>query len=104
VIAEELELVDDERLALVTVTGVAADADFRRATVWFSALHTPAETPAAEVLAEHRIRLQAAVGRQLRLKRTPELQFRPDPAITEGLKIEEIIRQLPPPAPDDPAD
>lgn len=100
VIAEELEHIDDDRLALVTVTGVAADPDFRHATVWFSALHSGTTIDTVAVLGEHRIRLQAAVGRQVRLKRTPELHFKPDPAIAEGLKIDEILRHLPPPAPD----
>ena len=84
------------------MTGVAAHPDFRRATVWFSALHADATVDPPAVLGEYRVRLQAAVGRQVRLKRTPELQFKADPAITEGLKIDEILRHLPPPAPEQP--
>lgn len=102
VVAEELERIGDERLDLVTITGVRVDPDLRRALVWFSALTDPAavagsttatEAP-ADLLAEHRIRLQAAVGRQLRLKRTPELRFRPDPAIALGTRVEDILSGL----------
>ncbi len=97
VLAEELAVIDDDRLQLVTVTGIRVDPDFRRAIVWFSALSalSPAD-PAlvVEALAQYRARLQAAVARQLRLKRTPELTFQPDPAIAVGTRVEEVIRRL----------
>jgi ribosome-binding factor A len=92
VLGDELERVDDERLELVTVTGVKIEADLRRAEVWFDTLRDPGEVAAA--LTEHRVRLQGAVGRQLRLKRTPELAFSPDPAIALGTRVEEILRGM----------
>jgi ribosome-binding factor A len=90
VVAEELERIDDERLELVTVTGVDVEPDLRRATVWFTSLTENVD----EVLAEHRVRLQAAIGRQVRMKRTPELAFRRDPAILSGRRVEDILRNL----------
>lgn len=92
VIADELERVDDECLELVTVTGVRVEPDLRHAQVWFDTLGNGDEVGAA--LARHRVRLQAAVGRDLRLKRTPELAFIPDPAIAMGTRVEEILREL----------
>ena len=92
VLADELELVDDERLELVTVTGVTCEPDLRHATVWFDTLGSQEEV--AEALIEQRVRLQAAIARQLRLKRTPELTFDPDPAIAVGTRVEEILRGL----------
>lgn len=95
VVAEELERIADERLELVTVTGVRVDPDLRHALVWFSALSaTDGPDAVAAVLGRHRVRLQAAVARQLRLKRTPELTFRPDPAIAVGTRVEDILRGL----------
>jgi ribosome-binding factor A len=96
VIAEELEKIGDDRLELVTVTGITADPDLRNATVWFSSLAvnvSPEVVGAA--LAENRVDLQSAIARQLRFKRTPHLQFVPDPAITNGQKIESILRTMP---------
>ena len=90
VVAEELERIGDERLELVTVTGVDVEPDLRRAVVWFTALTDGVD----EVLVEHRVRLQAAIGRQVRMKRTPELAFRPDPAIVTGRRVEDILRKL----------
>jgi len=108
VVAEELTLIDDDRLELVTITGVAVDPDLRRAKVWFSALSAlaaPADPVVAveDVLAGHRVRLQAAIARQLRLKRTPELAFQSDPAIAVGTRVEDIIRGLEQPGPSDDA-
>jgi ribosome-binding factor A len=95
VVADELELVDDDRLELVTVTGARVDPDLRRALVWFSAMSAPAGDDEVEAaLLRQRVRFQAAVARQLRLKRTPELAFKPDPAIAVGTRVEDIIRGL----------
>ena len=94
IVAEELERIDDERLELVTITHVGVDPDLRRALVEFSALGE--DLPgAAEALAEHRYRLQAAIGRQARLKRTPELHFKPDELIERSSRIEELLRDDP---------
>jgi ribosome-binding factor A len=90
VIAEELRVIDDERLALVSVTSVDTDPDLRHARVWVSSL--PEEV--AEVLHRHRRRLQSAIGRQLRMKWTPELAFEADPAIVSGARVEDILRGL----------
>jgi ribosome-binding factor A len=93
IIAEELERVDDPRLELVTVTHVDIDPDLRRGTVYFSALGD-GEDEAAEALADQRVRLQGAIGRQARLKRTPELGFRVDDVIVAGARVEDILRKL----------
>jgi ribosome-binding factor A len=92
VIGEELKrLADaDERLRLVTVTSVETSTDLRTATVFLAAMDE--ETAAA--LDERRAQLQRTVGRQVRMKRTPRLQFTADPAVREGAKIEEILRRL----------
>ncbi|MGH9095012.1 MAG: ribosome-binding factor A [Acidimicrobiales bacterium] len=100
-LAEELrELADrDERLGLATVTSVDCDPDFRRAVVYLSSL----DESEAAALAELRVRMQAAISRQVRLKRTPLLSFAADPAMQAGQRVEEILRDLGP-LPDDPAD
>ena len=95
VLADELERIHDDRLELVTVTGARVDPDLRHARVWYSALAAPASDEDVEAaLVQHRVRLQAAVGRQLRLKRTPGLAFDRDPAIATGSRVEDILRGL----------
>ena len=100
-IAEELEEIGDDRLELVTITAIDVDADFRQATVFFSSLvandrNANAKEEIADAFDQYRVRLQGAIGRQVRLKRTPLLVFRVDPAIEEGAKIDGIIRTLSP--------
>ena len=43
---------------------------------------------------EHRARLQRAIGRQARMKRTPELSFRPDAVIRQAERVEQILRDI----------
>ena len=102
VLAESLErLADtDERLGLLTVTGVDCDPDLRHALVYLASLDD-AETTA---LAESRVRLQAAISHQVRLKRTPQLRFATDPAVTAGNRIDAILRDLPTPPDGPPAE
>ena len=93
VLAEELErLADaDERLRLVTVTSVDTAPDLRHATVYLSSL----SEDAAEALAERRAQLQRALGRQVRMKRTPQLAFAVDPAVVAGSRVDEVLRTDP---------
>jgi ribosome-binding factor A len=91
VLADEIErLADaDDRLALLTVTGVICEEDFRHAVVLFASL--PEEAAAA--LEEHRRRLQACLGAEIRMKRTPTLRFEADPAVATGNRIEDALRR-----------
>jgi ribosome-binding factor A len=91
IVGDELERIDDDRLLLVTVTHVDVDPDLRRARVDFSCLGE-GEDEAIEALEEHRARLQSAIARQARLKRTPELRFEVDRVIEQGARIEALLR------------
>jgi ribosome-binding factor A len=92
VVAESLERLGsrDERLTMLTVTDVLCEPDLRAATVLFASLTERQR----QALAGARARLQAEVGRQVRLKRTPLLSFDTDPAVASGDRIEEILRGL----------
>jgi ribosome-binding factor A len=101
IVAEEIERLDDERLGLFTVVGVEVDHDLRHAVVWYTALGSgddadddAAEADLAAALDEHRARLQRAIGQQARIKRTPELSFRPDAVIRQAERVEQILRDI----------
>jgi ribosome-binding factor A len=97
IIGDELERIDDDRLVHLTVISVAVEADLHRAVVFYDHLDGPAaDEVALTALRDHRIRLQAAIGRQARMKRTPELSFQPDPSVRSGERIDSILRDLPP--------
>jgi ribosome-binding factor A len=95
IVAEEIERLDDERLGFLTVVGVEVEPDLRRAVVWYTVLDEPgAPAGVAEALERHRGRIQAAIARQARLRRTPELSFRPDEVIRRAERVEEILRDI----------
>jgi ribosome-binding factor A len=116
VLGDELERIDDPRLGLFTVTGVEVSPDLRQANVYYSALipepggrgvsprQGRREPPSADkaeheqetavALREVTPQLQAAIGRQVRMKYTPHLVFREDPAIRTGERVDEILRRL----------
>jgi len=107
ILGDELERLDEDSLVLVTVTGVDCDPDLRHATVYFDGpLGAAGDEVVAEALGEVRTRLQRAIATQARLKRTPELRFRPDPAVRAGEHIDEVLRAVTPVAidPTDEAD
>jgi ribosome-binding factor A len=97
ILADELERIDDDRLELVTVTHVAVDPDLRHATVSYARLDRDV-AEAAEALAAVRPRLQGAIARQARLKRTPELRFEVDDVLLRAERIEGLLREQPPPS------
>lgn len=101
ILGEEMERLDDDRFDLVTFTAVECEADLRRAVVYYDTLQgESADEELQEAFAEIRLRLQAAVGRQARLKNTPELRFEPDEVIRAAARIDEVLRGIDPPAPD----
>ena len=95
ILAEELEKLDDDRLELVTIMSVDTDSDLRRATVYYDTLGGEDDDEVVlEALGEHRWALQGAIGRQARVKHTPELVFEPDAVGRGAARIEEVIRGL----------
>jgi ribosome-binding factor A len=93
IIAEDLVRFDDERLAFVTVTGIDVDPELNRAIVFFDSLAgEEGDDEIIEALGEYRVRLQASIARQIKAKKTPILEFRPDTAIRSSERIDEILR------------
>jgi len=80
----------DDRLRMLTVTAVDTSPDLSHATVYLSSLPDAAR----EALEAQRAELQRAIGREVRLKRTPHLHFAADPSVAAGQRVEEILRHL----------
>jgi ribosome-binding factor A len=98
IIGDELERIDDDRLELVTVTAVDCESDLRRAVVQYDSLRGAEDDEVVlAALGEMRPRLQKAVARQARLKRTPELRFEPDVVIRAAERVDEVLRSIEPP-------
>lgn len=83
----------DPRIGFVTVTSVDTSQDLRQARVYVSVLGSDEER--AETLAglesAHGL-LQRTVARELRMKRTPTLQFVFDESIQRGIRVSKLLQ------------
>ena len=101
VVSEAVGELKDPRIGFVTVTGVETSPDLRHARVFVSVLGSEAKRDKTlEGLAAAHGVLQARVARELRMKRTPLLAFEYDPTVERGVRMTQLIDELPP-APDD---
>ena len=86
---------DPRIIGFVTVTGVELTRDLRHAKVFVSVLGTEAERAATfdglQSVAGH---LRAHVGRALRLRSAPEIEFRNDESVAHAAKIEQLLAQV----------
>jgi ribosome-binding factor A len=94
VLAEEIERLTDPRLGFVTVTGVDAAPDMRHATVFVSTVDISRIDDSLKGLAAAAPRLRAALGKEIRTKYTPELEFKADTGVLAGERIEALLRKL----------
>ena len=83
---------NDPRIGFVTLTSVETSTDLRHARVYVSVLGDESER--ADTLAAlgsaHGL-FQKAIGSELRMKRTPTLQFVFDESIDRGMRITELL-------------
>lgn len=95
ILGDELERIDDERLAFLTLTAVVVDGDLKRAVAYYDhSRGEEAEEEIQEAFAELRPRLQSAIARQARMRRTPELRFELDGVLRNAERIEQVLRTL----------
>ena len=95
IVGEEVAALSDPRIrGLVTVTGVRVSPDLSAATVFYSVLAGEDVGEAREGLQSAAGRVQAAVGAQTRLRRTPRLRFEPDPVVDQVSRVESALREV----------
>jgi ribosome-binding factor A len=98
VVAKDMK---DPRVGFVTVTDVKTSADLRHARVYVSVLGEggrPSEPEQREATLEglrsaHGF-LQARVAGELRLKRTPALEFHYDDTTDRALRVDALIEEM----------
>jgi ribosome-binding factor A len=95
ILAEEIQRLKDPRIGFVTVTGVKVSRDLRVAWVYFTSLgDDKARAGSRAALRSAAAHLRHELGRQIRLKSTPELRFEEDDVVASGERIDRIIEQL----------
>ena len=94
VIADELAKLDDDRLTMVTITAVDVDSEMNHGTVYFDSLQgVEADEKIVDALNEYRKRLQHEIALQVRSRRTPVLQFKPDETMRAAARIDAVLRE-----------
>ena len=92
-LAEDVK--DPRIVGLVTVTGVDITRDLRHAKVFVSVMGSDDEQAKTyeglDSVAGH---LRSRIGRALRLRLAPEIQFKPDESIARAAHIESLLSQI----------
>jgi len=88
-IATELK---DPRIGFVTITSVETSPDLRHSRVYVSVLGSEEERGATlEGLRSAHGVLQAKIASEVRMKRTPTLEFRYDDSVDQGMRVTELL-------------
>jgi len=94
VIADELAKLDDDRLTMVTITAVDVDSEMNRGIVYFDSLQgVEGDEKIIDALGEYRKRLQHEIALQVKSRRTPVLQFKPDETMRAAARIDAVLRE-----------
>lgn len=87
--------VKDPRLGWVTVTRARISGDLRHVKVYISVLGNDAARVASmEVLQGATGFLRRHLGGRIQLRHTPELTFRYDPSIEEGIRLDQLLNRV----------
>ena len=85
----------DPRLGFVTITRIKLDRDLKRCRVYYSALGSPAEvSKTRHALLQARGFIQKEVGRTLKTRTMPRLEFLPEEALDGVDRVEAIFQTL----------
>ena len=97
VLSEAIPSLKDPRIGFVTVTGVDTTSDLDQAKVWVSVFGNERQRARTlEALDSASGVLQAALNRELKLRRTPRLEFVYDRAVEHGVRMTQLIDELTP--------
>lgn len=86
-----LEEISDPRVDFVTITGVEMSPDMRYGTVYVTTRETDDAAQALEGLRAATGRVRVLLGSRVRLRYSPEITFKIDPAIEEATRISNAI-------------
>ncbi|MFX3618503.1 MAG: 30S ribosome-binding factor RbfA [Sporolactobacillus sp.] len=87
--------IKDPRVGFVTVTGVDLTGDLQEATVYVSVLGNDEKKDATLAgLAKAKGFIRSEIGKRIRLRKTPEIQFKFDQSVEYGNHIDRLINDL----------
>lgn len=84
----------DPRMGFITVTGVDMTDDLKIAFVYISVLKEEDKQISLEILNSAKSFIRTELGRRIRIKTIPTLEFRIDTSIAYGSRIEELLEKI----------
>lgn len=91
-IREELK---DPRLGFLTITGVDVNSDLTQATIYVSVLGDESEQKQTmQALTRARGLIKRDIGDWLRIRTTPDINFKLDTSIERGTRILQLMKTL----------
>jgi len=84
----------DPRIGFITVTGVDVTDDLKIARVYISVLKDEEKKLTLEILNAARSFIRTELGRRLRMKFIPGLEFRLDTSIEYGIRIDQLLNEI----------
>jgi ribosome-binding factor A len=96
ILAEALRTrIKDPRIGLISLTGVRVTRDLGTATVYFTPLGGEGDVKRmGEGLRAASGFLRREIGRQLRLRVSPELVFKPDTGVDEAVRLTALLERM----------
>jgi ribosome-binding factor A len=86
--------VKDPRIGFVTVTGVDLTDDLKIARVFISCLKEDEREPTLDILNSAKSFIRSEVGKRIRMKVLPSIEFRIDESLGYGDKIDRLLREI----------
>ena len=84
----------EPRIGFVTVTGAEMTADLKLARIFVSILKEEERDLTLEILNSSKNFIRSALGKRLRMKFIPEIEFRLDTSVEYGIKIDKLFREI----------
>jgi ribosome-binding factor A len=89
--------VKDPRIGMVTITRVKVSKDLRIAHIYYSVIGDEKQKKDSALGLKQATKfIQWELGRRIRIRYTPIIDFQFDPSLEYGIRIEKIIRSLSP--------
>lgn len=90
-----LQKLKDPRIGFITVTDVEVTGDLQNATIFISVLGNAAEKDATlKGLNKAKGFIRTEIGKRMRLRVTPEIEFEFDESIAYGNRIQTLLTQV----------
>ncbi|HGS4534265.1 TPA: 30S ribosome-binding factor RbfA [Vibrio cholerae] len=88
--------VRDSRLGMVTISDVEVSRDLAYAKVFVTFLCISEQTPESclAALREHEVQIRMMLGKQIRLRLTPEIRFYYDNTLVEGMRMSNLVTEV----------